>query len=48
MSEITPDAQRDDNDFTLMSRGELTYSINECLTTGKGQLIFLTVDRQYV
>ena len=39
---------RDDNSRPLMSRGELTYSINERLTTSQGQLISLTVHRQHV
>ena len=39
---------RDDNALPLMSRGELTYSINERLTTSQGQLISLTVHRQHV
>lgn len=29
LSRAAPDSLRDNNDFTLMSRGELTYSINE-------------------
>lgn len=29
LSRAAPDALRDNNDLTLMSRGELTYSINE-------------------
>lgn len=29
LSRAAPDALRDNNDLTLMSQGELTYSINE-------------------